>query len=225
MASRTSIDVAEYRELIRDGARAMGLTLDETACQKLATYLSLLEKWNKTYNLTSIRKPRDMLTLHLLDSLSVATYVATQEGVATKSDLRLLDVGTGPGLPGIPLAIVYPQLPVFLLDSNIKKTRFLTQSKIELGLNNVTVLHDRVEQVQGQFPQIISRAFASLEKMVEVCGHLLAPEGEFLAMKGQKPEDEMSALAADFAIKNVVRLQVPGCEAERHLIIIRRSSV
>lgn len=219
MANRTTINVAEYREMIRDGAKAMGLALDDNACQKLATYLSLLEKWNKTYNLTSIRKPRDMLTLHLLDSLSVASHVATE------ADSRLLDVGTGPGLPGIPLAIVYPQLPVFVLDSNIKKTRFLTQSKIELGLNNVTVLHDRVEQVQGQFPQIISRAFASLEKMVEVCGHLLAPQGEFLAMKGQKPEDEMSALAADFAIKNVVRLQVPGCEAERHLIIIRRSSV
>lgn len=215
MASRTSIDVALYRELIRDGAKAMGLTLDETACQKLATYLSLLEKWNKTYNLTSIRKPRDMLTLHLLDSLSVASHVATGEGS------RLLDVGTGPGLPGIPLAIVYPQLPVFLLDSNIKKTRFLTQCKIELGLVNVTVLHERVEEVQGQFGQIISRAFASLDKMVEVCGHLLAPEGEFLAMKGQQPDDEIAAIPSEYAIKNVVRLQVPGCGAERHLIMIR----
>lgn len=215
MAIRSTINVAEYRELIRDGAKVMGLNLDDTACQKLATYLSLLEKWNKTYNLTSIRKPREMLTLHLLDSLSVASHVATG------ADSRLLDVGTGPGLPGIPLAIIYPQLPVFLLDSNIKKTRFLTQSKIELGLDNVTVLHDRVEQVQGQFPQIISRAFASLDKMVEVCRHLLAQDGEFLAMKGQKPEDEMLAISSAFEIKNVVRLKVPGCEAERHLIMIR----
>lgn len=215
MAIRSNINVAEYRELIRDGAKVMGLNLDDTACQKLATYLSLLEKWNKTYNLTSIRKPRDMLTLHLLDSLSIASHVSSVDGS------RLLDVGTGPGLPGIPLAIVYPQLPVFLLDSNIKKTRFLTQSKIELGLGNVTVLHDRVEDVRGQFPQIVSRAFASLEKMVEVCGHLLAEDGEFLAMKGQKPEDEMSAITSAFEIKNVVRLEVPGCEAERHLIIIR----
>jgi 16S rRNA (guanine527-N7)-methyltransferase len=186
--TRMAVDIVEYAELIHSGCARMGLDPDATVCRKLATYLSLLEKWNKTYNLTSIRRPRDMLTLHLLDSLSVASHVATGEGST------LLDVGTGPGLPGIPLAIVYPHLPVFLLDSNIKKTRFLTQCKIELGLANVTVLHDRVEQVQGRFPQIISRAFASLEKMVEVCGHLLAPEGEFLAMKGQKPGDEMSAI-------------------------------
>lgn len=214
-----AIDTAEYRSLIQEGAKAMGLALTDEACLKLATYLSLLEKWNKTYNLTSIRRPREMLTLHILDSLTVTPYINDGAGST------LLDVGTGPGLPGIPLAIVYPQLPVFLLDSNIKKTRFLTQSKIELDLKNITVVHDRVENFHGQFQQVVSRAFASLQKMTEVCGHLLAKEGEFLAMKGQQPDEEMSVLAPDFNIKNVVRLKVPGCGAERHLIIIRRSTV
>ncbi len=207
-----SLDCGVLAQWIAQGVQKMGLPERPETCLQLARYVQLLAKWNSTYNLTSIRDPREMVTLHILDSLSVAEHV--------NASGSLLDVGTGPGLPGIPLALWYPQLAVDLLDSNIKKTRFLTQAMIELGLRNLKVHHTRVEQHQGAYTQIISRAFTSLSNMSESCAHLLAPGGCFLAMKGVRPEQEMRELHARFQVKNVQRLTVPGCGAERHLIII-----
>jgi 16S rRNA (guanine527-N7)-methyltransferase len=206
-----SVDVGVLEQWIDHGARKMGLLPAPEVCPKLARYLQLLAKWNATYNLTSIRDPREMVALHILDSLSLVPHIGRTS---------LIDVGTGPGLPGIPLAIWYPELPVALLDSNIKKTRFLTQVKIELDLQNVSVHHQRVEAHQGHYAQVVSRAFASLARMTHSCAHLLVPGGEFLAMKGVRPDQEMGELEPRFPIRDVQRLHVPGCEAERHLIII-----
>lgn len=206
---------------LRRAASTLNLEPSDRDLQRLLEYLQLLSKWNKTYNLTAVRDSEEMLWRHLVDALSVAPYI---------NGPRILDVGTGPGLPGIPLAILYPTLSFSLLDSNVKKTRFLTQSVIELGLSNVEVLHTRVETLSGTecFDQIVSRAFASLDKMVDLCHPLLLPSGQFLAMKGQQPLDEQAALEKAFAhrfkITEDVSLDVPGCEGQRHLIIIEPCS-
>ena len=159
---------------------------------------------------------RRCLYRHLVDSLSIVQFI---------SGTRVLDVGTGPGLPGIPLAIMYPDKQFVLLDSNIKKTRFLTQSVIELGLTNVEVRHGRVEEqvFKQPFDHIVSRAFAALDKMVELSHMHLAKNGQFLAMKGIDPVNEQEALGEQYEIKKTISLDVPGCEAQRHLIIIEAS--
>ena len=167
----------------------MGLSLDEDRQEKLLAFLGLLNKWNRAYNLTAVRDERVMVSRQLLDSLSILPWVTTD---------HLLDVGAGGGLPGIPLAIALPEKRFTLLDSNGKKTRFLNQCVLELGLKNVEVVHGRVEDCNPPepFSQISSRAFTALENLVSWCGDLLANEGEFLAMKGQFPDDEVSALPA-----------------------------
>ena len=199
---------------MREGCEALGQDLDDVVYQQLLSYLDLLAKWNKTYNLTAVRDVSDMVVRHLLDSLSIARFV--DRG-------RVLDVGTGAGLPGIPLAIVYPDIDFHLLDSNSKKTRFLFQVKTTLGLDNMTVHHQRVESYQpGQlFDIVLSRAFASLSEMVSVCRHLVASDGIFLAMKGVYPVEEIASVEQSCSVESVKALRVPGLDEQRHLVCLK----
>jgi len=200
--------------LLRSGAEYQSLTLTDEQVKLLLDYLQLLEKWNGAYNLTAIRDPEQMLHLHLLDSLSIIPFV---------NGNNVLDVGTGPGLPGIPLAIFYPERKFTLMDSNGKKTRFLFQVKNELNLNNVTEIQSRVEAYQPtqRFDAITSRAFTSLSDMVDKTTHLLEENGRFYAMKGQYPDEELRVLPKHYNVVASHRLQVPGVDGERHLIEIK----
>jgi len=201
---------------LETGLGALGITLSASARTSLLEYCDLLIKWNKTYNLTSVDDPEQMISLHLLDSLAVLPFLPGG---------RVLDVGTGAGLPGIPLAIARPDQSFVLLDSNGKKTRFLVQASGQLGLKNIEVLNQRVERYQATelFDVIISRAFSSLEQFLSTCDHLLAPGGQFLAMKGKLPEDELRQLPEGIQLVSSVELKIPGLDAERHLLMLRRS--
>jgi 16S rRNA (guanine527-N7)-methyltransferase len=192
------------------------LDLDPLLAPRLLDYLALLERWNKTYNLTAIRDPREMLVKHLLDSLAMARFV---EGG------RLADLGTGAGLPGIPLAIARPALQVSLVESNGKKARFLREAVRSLGLANARVLESRAEAVDepGAFDVVTARALDRLAGIIAVGGHLLAPRGRLLAMKGQPADDELTELPAGWTVAAVHPLQVPGLLGERHLVEITRS--
>lgn len=200
-------------DVLNRGCDQLGLGLDTSEQALLLEYLELLDKWNKAYNLTAIRDPAQMVTRHLLDSLAIAPFCEGQ---------RFIDVGTGAGLPGIPLAIVYPEREFHLLDSNGKKTRFLFQVKTALGLDNITVHHARVESFQPEMPidVVLSRAFASLLDMVTGCRHLLGPNGSFLAMKGNFPAQELQALEDLCRIESVQPVAVPGLDEQRHLVAI-----
>ncbi|MBU4682270.1 16S rRNA (guanine(527)-N(7))-methyltransferase RsmG [Cedecea davisae] len=191
-----------------------GITLPETQQQQLVGYVSLLDKWNKAYNLTSVRNPDEMLVRHILDSIVVEPHLQGN---------RFIDVGTGPGLPGIPLAIVRPDSHFTLLDSLGKRVRFLRQVQHELKLENITPVQSRVEDFPAEppFDGVISRAFASLNDMVTWCHHLPGEHGRFYALKGIRPDDEISALPAGFAVEDIVKLEVPGLEGERHLVRIK----
>jgi 16S rRNA (guanine527-N7)-methyltransferase len=197
------------------GLAELGIDLPDTARQKLLAFRDLLLKWNKTYNLTALRDPEQAISYHLLDSLAILPHVG--EG-------PLFDVGSGGGLPGIPLAIARPELAVTLVDAVQKKTTFLQQAAIELGLKNVAVHHARVEEMRGQYAQISSRAFADLARLVGLTRHLLEPGGRWLAMKGVRPDDEIAALPAGVVVEAVVPLTVPGLDAERHLLIMKAGS-
>ena len=197
---------------LSSGLAEMGLVLPESAQQQLLAFSDLLLKWNKTYNLTALRDPAQVVSHHLLDSLVVLPYV---------TEAALLDVGSGGGLHGIPLAIARPALSVRMVDTVQKKTTFLQQAAIQLGLKNVAVDHARVENLQGQYAQISSRAFAELKLFVDLTRHLLAPDGRWLAMKGVRPDDEIAALPADVVVEQIISLHVPGLDAERHLIILK----
>lgn len=207
---------AHYESELISAKATLGLSISEQQITTLIDYLELLAKWNKAYNLTAVRNPDDMLYRHIIDSLSIAPYVKGQ---------RIIDVGTGPGLPGIPMAILNPDIQFVLLDSNGKKTRFLTQCLIELSLPNVEIINGRVEEVSFNLPfdQVLSRAFTALDNMVDLCKHLLTQDGKFLAMKGLDPETEKDKLNQEFSVEEIIPLQVPGCEGQRHLIIIGRS--
>lgn len=204
------------REILLKGLVELKLDLNEQQIDKLLAYLALLVKWNKAYNLTAIREPEKMLTHHLLDSLAIAPYI--------KGD-SILDVGTGAGLPGIPMAITYPEKQFTLLDSNGKKTRFVQQAKLELGLDNLQVAKTRVEELtlEGQhengFDLITSRAFADLELMVKLTRHLLAPEGRMAAMKGPKAEEELAPIRDQVADLTTHTLNVPMLDGQRHLLV------
>ncbi|TNE82202.1 MAG: 16S rRNA (guanine(527)-N(7))-methyltransferase RsmG [Gammaproteobacteria bacterium] len=206
----------QWPRQLRDGLAAMNLSLSEGQQQKLLAFLALLNKWNKAYNLTAVRDEREMVSRQLLDSLSILPWVTTD---------HLLDVGAGGGLPGIPLAIALPERRFTLLDSNGKKTRFLNQCVLELGLDNVDVIHGRAEACQPEqpFTQISSRAFTALENLVDWCGELLAKDGEFLAMKGQFPDDEVAVLPAGWKVMSHHFLDVPGADGERHLLVVTRA--
>lgn len=198
------------------GATALQLDLSERQIVLLMDYLALLIKWNAVYNLTAVRDPAQMVTQHVLDSLAA---VAAFDRVK-----NVLDVGAGGGLPGMVLAIARPEMQVAMIDTVHKKTAFLTQVKVELGLSNVTVHTARVEQLQAaqQFEAITSRAFAELADFINWSGHLLAPGGRFIAMKGVNPEQELSRLPAGWVVREVRALTVPGLQAQRHLIFIER---
>jgi len=193
------------------GLEKLGLDTTDFQRNALLEYLNLLLKWNKVYNLTAVRDPLKMVTRHLLDSLSIAPWCIGQ---------RLIDVGTGAGLPGIPLAILYPNKHVHLLDSNSKKTRFLVQVKSALGLNNICVHHARVESFipSERYDVVLSRAFASLADMVSSCENLLNKSGQFLAMKGALLESDLASLT-DYTV-DVHKLIVPALDEQRHLIIL-----
>jgi 16S rRNA (guanine527-N7)-methyltransferase len=201
---------------LEQGLAALGLARPAETQQKLLAYLALLQKWNKTYSLTALREPDKAVSHHLLDSLAARPYVR---------GASLLDVGSGGGMPGIPLAIVCPELRVTLLDSNSKKTAFLKQAAIELGLPNIAVHCGRVEQYQPpeKFAAIVSRAFSELADFVALSRHLLGADGRWLAMKGLWPHEEIARLPADIAVAEVHRLRVPGVDAERHLVVLRQA--
>jgi 16S rRNA (guanine527-N7)-methyltransferase len=201
-------------EPLRAGLHALGLDELQTCAPRLLDYLALLAKWNKVYNLTAVRELERMLPQHVLDSLVVLPYI---------KGANLLDVGSGAGLPGIPLAIAMPELHVTLLDSNHKKTAFLRQACIELGLANVTVICERVEtwQAPHKFDIIISRAFSELAAFAKLAGHLCAPGGVLLAMKGVHPLEEAELLSANVVVEQIIPLKVPALEAERHLVVMR----
>ncbi|EHI7787134.1 TPA: 16S rRNA (guanine(527)-N(7))-methyltransferase RsmG [Salmonella enterica subsp. salamae serovar 42:g,t:-] len=195
-----------------------GISLTDHQKTLLVAYVDMLHKWNKAYNLTSVRDPAEMVVRHILDSIVVAPYLQGQ---------RFIDVGTGPGLPGIPLAIVLPDAHFTLLDSLGKRVRFLRQVQHELKLENITSVQSRVEAYPSEppFDGVISRAFASLNDMVSWCHHLPGEKGRFYALKGQLPEDEIASLPDDFSVESVEKLRVPQLEGERHLVIIKSNKV
>ena len=212
----SAFDRNKLQQMLRDGAHALHVALSDTQLSQLLDYLALLAKWNSVYNLTAVRDPAHMVTQHLLDSLAALPAFAQARNV--------LDVGAGGGLPGIVLAIARPDLNVSLIDTVHKKTAFLTQVKAELQLANVNVYTGRVEQLQvsQQFDVITSRAFADLSDFVNWSGHLLQEQGRFIAMKGVAPADEIARLPAGWQVTEVRALQVPGLNAERHLVFIQK---
>ena len=198
---------------LKRGLIALGLTLERDIQQRLLDYIVLIEKWNRVYNLTAIREPEKMVSHHLLDSLAVVPHLHAK---------RLLDVGSGAGLPGIPLALAKPDTHVTLLDSNHKKAAFLNQAVIELKLKNIEVCSERVEswQTQNRFDVIISRAFSDMGEFVRLTRHLLAPGGMFAAMKGLHPYEEIDKLPPGCKVQQVLSLAIPGLEGARHLVLI-----
>ncbi|MDT0358519.1 16S rRNA (guanine(527)-N(7))-methyltransferase RsmG [Herbaspirillum huttiense F1] len=215
-------DLNNLTRTLKEGAQAMGLALSAAQIDKLMAYQALLAKWNKVYNLTALRDPAQMVTHHLLDSLSAVSAFAGAQ--------RVLDVGAGGGLPGIVLAIwaaeAQPQMQITLVDTVSKKTAFLNQVKAQLHLGNVTVLHARVEQlpVEQQYDVITSRAFAELKDFVTWSNHLLQQGGKYIALKGVLPQEEIDRLPAGWTVQQVQPLQVPGLDAERHLIFMERTT-
>jgi len=201
---------------LQQGCEALGIVLNSQQQQLLVDYVGLLDKWNKVYNLTSVRDPAQMMSRHILDSLAVLPYISAP---------TLLDVGTGGGLPGIPVAIANPQVAVTLLDSNSKKTRFLQQVKAELGLDNVTVVHGRVEQVSlPKFAMITARAFASIEDIIDLAGRHCDDAGSLVLMKGVYPTDEIHGVKGGFQLQDVVSINVPNCDGERHLVRLSKET-
>lgn len=205
---------AHLQAQLEQGLAALRLELPAAAIVRLLDYLDLLIRWNAAYNLTAVRDPSDMVTRHLLDSLAVLRCI---EGAT------LADLGSGAGLPGIPLAIARPDIAVTLVDSNGKKARFLREAARALPLPNARVVDSRVENLSGEFDCITARAFASLAEMLKWGGHALAANGVWLAMKGQLDPAELESIPAGFRIAETLQLKVPGLDAQRRLVIIRHA--
>ena len=198
------------RKLLVQGCETLGLSLAELQINQLISYVQLLDKWNKVYNLTSVRDPEQMISRHILDSLAVLPYL---------SGTSLLDVGTGAGLPGIPIAIANSDMIVTLLDSNSKKTRFLQQVKAELKLSNINVVHARVEQAQlNKFATVTARAFSTIDVIIDLAGRHCDDAGSLVLMKGTYPEQELAQKIEGFILKDVVSLDIPNCDGKRHLV-------
>jgi 16S rRNA (guanine527-N7)-methyltransferase len=202
-------------ELLKQGLIANNHHLSATVNQQLLDFLTLLDKWNQVFNLTAIRNAEDMVVLHILDSLAIAPFLFGK---------RIIDVGTGAGLPGIPLALTQPDKEFFLLDSNGKKTRFLNQVKSELSLKNIQILQARIEDYKPDiyFDSIVSRAFSSIPVMLAKTQHLAAPDGQFIAMKGNLPQQEIDEVSAEFTVVDVHKLSINGLSAQRHVVCIKR---
>ncbi|TDP72476.1 16S rRNA (guanine(527)-N(7))-methyltransferase RsmG [Roseateles toxinivorans] len=209
----------DLREPLTHAANQLGLTLSETQVDRLQAYLALIHKWNQVYNLTAVRQPAAMLTQHLVDSLSLVEPLRRHtQGRA----LRVLDVGSGGGLPGVVLAIVMPELTVVCVDAVAKKTSFIQQVAAELRLSNLRGEHSRVEQLKIEpFDVITSRAFASLVDFTQLTRQHLKADAIWLAMKGQMPQDEIAALPSDVTVFHVEQLDVPGLDAQRCLVWLR----
>jgi 16S rRNA (guanine527-N7)-methyltransferase len=206
--------LSQQQQDLQAGLQQLKLDCSSQQLEKLLQYLELLQRWNKAFNLTAIRDPLQMVRLHLLDSLAIHPYI---QGVKS-----IIDVGTGPGLPGIPLAILNPQVNFTLLDSNGKKTRFLFQAINELKLPNASEINHRVEAYKPNqlFDAVISRAFSSISDMLNQCDHLISDQGCFLAMKGKKPDSELSQMTKAYKVVEVNEVNVPLIDSERHLIRI-----
>ncbi|MES2218751.1 MAG: 16S rRNA (guanine(527)-N(7))-methyltransferase RsmG [Pseudomonadota bacterium] len=194
---------------------ANGYNFPPAVSERLLAYLQLLEKWNQVFNLTAINEIGEMIPLHILDSLAITPFLTGK---------RIIDVGTGAGLPGIPLALTQPDKEFFLLDSNGKKTRFLNQVKLELGIKNIEIITARAEDftAPAPFDSIVSRAFSSIPVMLAVTQHLVAHDGQFIAMKGTFPQQEIEQIPADFRVLEVHKLSITGLSAQRHVVCIKR---
>lgn len=203
--------------MLERGIAQLGLAADESFTEVLLGFLTELIRWNKAYNLTAIRDPAEMVSRHLLDSLTVAPYIKTK---------TVLDVGTGAGLPGIPLALLYPDTSFYLLDSNGKKIRFIDHAVRTLGLQNVKALQARVESHPGdtRYDTVVCRAYASLLDFISSSGSLLAEGGEMIAMKGKVPQAELDELPLQWVATAVDKVEVPGVEGERHIVVIKRKT-
>ncbi len=217
----SSVSSTQARTL-QSGLQKMGIGLTQQQQNQLLEYLELLQKWNKTFNLSGVKDPSAMVSRHLLDSLSLVEFMPTA-GTADQRRQTIIDVGTGPGLPGIPLAICFPDVDFILLDSNGKKTRFVFQAKVALGLSNVHVENCRIEHYQSptQIDIVISRAFSSLAEMVNKTRHLQQQQStkmRWLAMKGLSPDAESAALPAGVQVQKTLRVHIPGDPGERHII-------
>lgn len=205
------MDKARVQQLIEQGLAELHLAEPPGLAGALADYLELLARWNQTYNLTAVRVPEDMVTRHVMDSLAVLPFIDGE---------RMLDVGTGPGLPGLLLAMARPGQRFVLLDSSGKKTRFVEHAAMRLGLRNVEVVQARVEDHEDEegFAVVLSRAFASVADFIRLAGHLAHPGGRLLAMKGALPEEELAGLPAGWGLQAVHKLTVPGLSGRRHLL-------
>jgi 16S rRNA (guanine527-N7)-methyltransferase len=199
---------------LASGAQALGLVLEDAQIACLLKYLELIQKWNRVHNLTALREPDKMLTHHLLDSLAVVPHIGSA---------HLLDVGSGAGLPGIPLAIARPDWKVGVSDSNLKKSSFQQQAVIELGLRNVQIVPGRIEDAPAgkKYAGVISRAFSEINTFIGCTRHVLAEGGRWYAMKGVHPDAELANLPDDVVVEKTIRLSVPGLDAARHLIILK----
>ncbi len=206
----------DLKNLLADGVAEIGIEVDDQHKRSMLGYLSLLKRWNRVYNLTTVNNDKDFVTRHLLDSLSVVPYLKGK---------KIIDIGTGAGLPGIPVALACPDLEVTLLDSNAKRCRFLRQVQAQLKLQNIKIVQQRAEKFHPdeKFDSLLSRAFSRLSSYIACSGHLLEDDGRLLAMKGQWPGEEPEKIAAGFRIENVIKLNVPGLAEQRHLVICKRT--
>lgn len=206
----------KFVTLLQSALRKNNYHFPLSVTEQLAYYLELLLTWNKVFNLTSITQPKEMVNLHILDSLSVLPFI--------ENSSRVLDVGSGAGLPGIPLAIIRPELSVTTIDKNNKKTRFMTQATAELKLNNVTVVHAQTTDFHPSqcFDGIISRAFGSLKFFVESCAHLLTENGMLIAMKGKYPTQELAEVPNGFAVEKIIPITIQGVHQQRHIVCLKR---
>lgn len=218
--------------LLREGAVALGLSLSDRQVQGLLDYLALIQKWNKVYNLTAVRDPQEMLTHHVLDSMAVLrplqsqlSQMAAPRATSAAAAGRMLDVGSGAGLPGVVVAIAMPQVQVDCVDAVAKKAAFVQQAAAALQLNNLRALHARVEDLHDAYDVVSSRAFASLDDFTRWSAHVLAPGGVWMAMKGKRPGQELAALPQAVDVFHVEPVTVPGLGAERCIVWMRHGAV
>jgi 16S rRNA (guanine527-N7)-methyltransferase len=205
----------DLQKVLIEGLTDSNIAVNKEQQEKLIDYVLMMNKWNKTYNLTSVRDPREMMIKHIIDSIIISPHI---------TENTYIDVGTGPGLPGIPLAIMHPNKTFILLDSLGKRVRFMKQVAYELGIDNIQPVQARVEDFHStiRIDAVLSRAFASLKDMLHWCQHLVDSSGTFLALKGQLPQQEIEQLPDNFILRDVIELQIPKLEGDRHLIKIQK---